>query len=331
MKYKKTIILVMCLCAAAGICWYLGTLVTPQELQALLQSLGSWAAVGYVGLFTVLPAFFFPVAVLVSVWNVAVQSLGYIPAFGLTTPTLRYYLQVFTHRDFLSAVWVSLKIALWSAVIATILGVLISMALIKCRKTGGGMLYAVRMPILVPHSVVAVFVIQSLSQTGLLARGLYWLGLLEDYSQFPQLLYTPDYIGAILAYLWKETPFVAYFVLAFRSSISETLGEAAENMGASPVRSFLEVTLPLSVPVISRAFLIIFIFAFGGYELPLLLGSTLPKALSVQTYLVYMSPDLLQRPLAMAMNGVVLLLSGAMMLLYSMVIHRLNRKIGGVK
>ena len=93
---------------------------------------------------------------------------------------------------------------------------------------------------------------------------------------------TPGYGGTILAYLWKEIPFVAYFVLAFMSSISDTLGEAAENLGASPLRSFFQVTLPLSVPVIARAFLIIFIFAFGGYELPLLLGVTLPKALPVQ-------------------------------------------------
>jgi len=33
----------------------------------------------------------------------------------------------------------------------------------------------------------------------------------------------------------------------------------------------------------------------------------------------------------MAMNGVVLLLSAVMALLYSMVVHRLNRKVGGVK
>lgn len=269
--------------------------------------------------------------VLISVWNVFLQSIGYIPAFGLTKPTLQYYMQVFTRADFLSAVWVSLKIALWSAVVSTVLGVLVCTALIRCRKTSGGLLYAVQVPILVPHAVVAVFVIQILSQTGLIARMGYTLGLLEDYAQFPQLLYTPSYLGAILAYLWKEIPFVAYFVLAFMSGISETLGEAAENLGASPVRSFVEVTLPLSVPVISRVFLIIFIFAFGGYELPLLLGSTLPKALAVQTYLVYMSPDLLQRPLAMAMNGVVLLLSAGMALLYSLVIYRLNRKIGGVK
>lgn len=269
--------------------------------------------------------------VLVSVFHVLVQSLGYIPAFGLTTPTLKYYLQVFTRQDFLSAVWVSLRIALWSAVIATILGVLLCMALIKCRKTKGSMLYAVRLPILVPHAVVAVFVVQILAQTGLIARIGHWLGLLEDYDQFPQLLYTPGYWGTILAYLWKEAPFVAYFVLAFMSSISETLGEAAENLGADPLRSFWEVTLPLSVPVISKAFLIIFVFAFGGYELPLLLGSTLPKALSVQTHLVYMSPDLKQRPLAMAMNGVMLLLSAGMALIYGVLIAKLNRRIGGKK
>lgn len=269
--------------------------------------------------------------VLVSVWNVAVQSLGYIPAFGLTKPTLQYYRQVFSRGDFLSAVWVSVKIALWSTVFSVALGVLVAMALIRCGRNRGGMLYAIRVPILVPHAVVAVFVIQILSQTGLAARIGYALGRISDSAQFPQLLFTPSYLGTILAYLWKETPFVAYFVLAFMSSVSSTLGEAAENLGASTLRSFWEVTLPLSIPVISRAGLIIFIFAFGGYELPLLLGSTLPKALTVQTHLVYMSPDLLQRPLAMAMNGVVLLLSAGMALVYSMVVSRLNRKIGGAK
>ena len=269
--------------------------------------------------------------VFVSVWNVLVQSVGYIPAFGLTVPTWKYYAQVFTHPDFLQSVWVSLRIALWSAVLSAVLGVLVSMALIRCGKTRGGMLYAVRLPILVPHAVVAVFVIQIFSQTGLIARLGYAAGLLEDPAQFPQLLYTSGYWGAILAYLWKEIPFVAYFVLAFMSSISDTLGQAAENLGACPLRSFWEVTLPLSVPVIAKAFLIIFIFAFGGYELPLLLGSTLPKALTVQTHLVYMSPDLLQRPLAMAMNGVVLLLSGGMALGYGILVTKLNWKIGGAR
>jgi len=46
------------------LCWYLGTLVTPQELQEMLLPFGRWAAAAYICLFTLLPAFFFPVAVL---------------------------------------------------------------------------------------------------------------------------------------------------------------------------------------------------------------------------------------------------------------------------
>lgn len=265
--------------------------------------------------------------VLVSVWNVLIQSLGVIPAFGLEQPTLQYYREVLTSGDFLTAVSVSLRIALWSAAVATVLGVAVAMALIRCRRARGGMLYAVRIPILVPHAVVAVFVTQIFSQTGLIARLGYALGLIQDNAQFPQLLYTSGYWGAILAYLWKEIPFVAYFVLAFLSGIRGTLGEAAENLGASPFRSFFHVTLPLSIPVIAQAFLIIFIFAFGGYELPLLLGPTVPKALPVQAYLSYTSPDLLERPLTMAMNGMTLLLSAAMAALYGLCVHRLYRRI----
>jgi putative spermidine/putrescine transport system permease protein len=211
---------------------------------------------------------------------------------------------------------------------ACILGVATAMALIKLKKNSGGAVYLVRFPILVPHAVVAVFMVQLLGQTGLIARLGYALGFLSDFSQFPQLLYTPGYGGTVLAYLWKEIPFVAYFVLAFMGSISDTLGEAAENLGASPWRSFFHVTLPLSVPVIARAFLIIFIFAFGGYELPMLLGVTLPKALPVQAYLAYMNPELKLRPMAMAMNGVILILSLAMAAAYWLLIRKISRKLG---
>ena len=138
-----------------------------------------------------------------------------------------------------------------------------------------------------------------LSQTGLVSRCAWALGLIDDPGQFPQLLFTPGCGGTILAYLWKEVPFVAYFTLALMSGVSATLGEAAENLGASPLRSFLTVTLPLSLPAVSQAFLIIFLFAFGGYELPLLLGATVPKSLPVYAHLAYMHPDLRQRPAAL--------------------------------
>ena len=61
---KKKLLSALCALGAVGLCWYLGTLVTPQELQNALQGFGNWAVIAYIALFALLPAFFFPVAVL---------------------------------------------------------------------------------------------------------------------------------------------------------------------------------------------------------------------------------------------------------------------------
>ena len=47
-----------------GLGIYLGTVISPEALQAFLKDWGSWAPAGYIVLFAVLPVFFFPVAVL---------------------------------------------------------------------------------------------------------------------------------------------------------------------------------------------------------------------------------------------------------------------------
>lgn len=240
-----------------------------------------------------------------------------------------YYREALTDPAFFSALGVSLRTALLSALAAAALGTALCGALVRLGRDRGPMAYLIRLPILTPHAVTALFAILILSQTGLLARWARALGLLSEPGAFPQLLFTPGYGGTILAYLWKEVPFVAYFTLALMAGVSGTLGEAAENLGASPLRSFLTVTLPLSLPAVSQAFLIIFLFAFGGYELPLLLGATVPKALPVYAHLAYMHPDLRQRPAAMALYGVILLLSAAMAALYGLLTRRLLRKIGG--
>ncbi len=277
-----------------------------------------------------IPFFIIIALVLTACGFVLIQSLGYIPAFGLYTLSLKHYANVFANAEFVNSLLVSLRISLYSAVLAAIFGTALCAALVKLKHTKGAMLYAVRLPILVPHVVVALFTFLIFSQTGIIARVLFALGLISDYTQFPLLLYTEKYQGVILSYLWKEIPFVAYFTLALMASVSETLGEAAENLGASPLRSFFSVTLPLSFPAISKAFIIIFIFAFGGYELPLLLGATLPKALPVYAYIAYMNPDLKLRPDAMAVYGIILLLSLIMAVFYTLLTSRLIKKVRGV-
>ena len=64
MKIRKKIVAILAFGLLAAVCIYAGTVITPQQLQALISSTGSWAALVYMGLFTLLPALFFPVAVL---------------------------------------------------------------------------------------------------------------------------------------------------------------------------------------------------------------------------------------------------------------------------
>ena len=64
MKIFKKITALLVFSVLAGVCIYAGTAITPGQLQVLISSTGSWAAFAYIGLFALLPAFFFPVAVL---------------------------------------------------------------------------------------------------------------------------------------------------------------------------------------------------------------------------------------------------------------------------
>ena len=138
-----------------------------------------------------------------------VQSLGYFKAVGLTEFTFKYYKEVLSDEGFLASLQFSFYTSFVSSVIAIVFGVLLSYAIlqIKGKKEIVESLY--RVPIAVPHIVSVVLVYNILSQTGILPRILYGTGLISDQSQFPSVLYEKNGIGIIVAYIWKEIPFVA--------------------------------------------------------------------------------------------------------------------------
>lgn len=61
---KAAIIAALLITALLAFSWWCARAVSPQDLQALLEPSGSLAPLGYILLFTLLPVFFFPVAVL---------------------------------------------------------------------------------------------------------------------------------------------------------------------------------------------------------------------------------------------------------------------------
>lgn len=64
MKIRKTLVGILVFGLLAAVCIYAGTVITPQQLHGFISGAGSWASAAYVGLFALMPAFFFPVAVL---------------------------------------------------------------------------------------------------------------------------------------------------------------------------------------------------------------------------------------------------------------------------
>jgi len=252
-------------------------------------------------------------------------GFGYIPQLGMYTPTFDYYREVFTAHNVPASIALSLYISLASSVIAVVLGVLVALALSSSGWLDSRAMQLFKLPIIVPHTVCALLLLNLLSQNGFIARLLYSTGIIADQQDFFSFFYNPGSLGVILAFVWKEAPFALLVVLTIMVNINSGLGQAACNLGASKARSFFSVTLPLCAPAISTAFIIIFAYSFSAYELPFLLGATDPKALPVQTYVEFVYPDLAHRPYTMVLNTVMI----AVTLIFSYAYYRIQGILSG--
>lgn len=106
-----------------------------------------------------------------------------------------------------------------------------------------------------------------LRNDGLLNKLLQWLGIISA----PLEIYRTDlavYIGLIYAYL----PFFILPLYANLVKLDVRLLEAAYDLGASPWRAFLAVTLPLSIPGVVAGAMLVFIPSVGEYVIPEMLG-----------------------------------------------------------
>ena len=232
------------------------------------------------------------------------QSLGYFPAVGLKEFTLRYYKEVLTDTGFLDSLKFTLYTSFVSSTLALIIGVLLAYSIFQ-SKSRKGVLYTIyKLPVIVPHSIAALLVFNVLTQSGILARVLFYLGIISEQTQFPSLIFDQNGIGIIISYLWKGIPFIAMTVYTVLSNINDKLTDAALNLGANRRQVFWKILLPLLMPSILSSYIIIFAFSFGAFEIPYLLGPTSPKLLPVKAYIEYINPDLSHRPYSMVINMV---------------------------
>lgn len=254
-----------------------------------------------------------------------VQSFNYFPLIGLREPSLHTYQALFASREFSRSLLLTAWVGGVSTVVSTTLGVGCALAL--RRLTWGSrlatFLFQGNLP--VPHAVGAVAMLLLLGQSGLLARLSYAVGLIDRPAAFPPLVYDPWGASIIAEYVWKETVFIGIIALAALRGTSYDYEQAAATLGATSWQRFRFVTLPLLVPVVLPASVLVFAYGFGSFEVPYLLGATYPATLPVLAYRAYMDVDLRQRPEAMAISVVIALVIGALVWVYMWLVRRYVR------
>lgn len=150
----------------------------------------------------------------------------------------RWYVQLFNNQGLLDAAWVTLRVGVLSATMATVLGTLAAVALTRYTRFRGrvlftGMVYA---PLVMPEVI-----------TGL---SLLLLFVAIDFDR--------GFWTVTLAHITFSMCFVAVVVQSKLLSFDRSLEEAAMDLGATPARTFLSITLPVIWPAVAAGWLLAF-------------------------------------------------------------------------
>lgn len=164
--------------------------------------------------------------------------------------------------------WNTGVFSFWSVTLELLFGLAVALLLTTPFRGRGFVRAAVLIPWALPTAIMAMawrWILNS--QYGVLGHILYNLGL----SSTPHIpwLASPEHAmaGAIMADVWKTTPFMALLLMSGLAGIPKELYEAASIDGAGPVKQFFMITLPLLKPTIALAVFFRAIQAFGIFDL----------------------------------------------------------------
>ncbi|HEY9433829.1 MAG TPA: ABC transporter permease subunit [Blastocatellia bacterium] len=257
----------------------------------------------------------------------AAQSFGYFAPTGENAFTLRHYVALSDDREVYASLWLTLKLATLATVISAICALALALGLREFARRSRAVNMLLQIPLSVPHLAMAGALITVIAPSGLLARAVYVIGLIRQPADFPALINDRYGAGILLAYVLKETPFIALMTLALLARLGDEYEQAARVLGASAWQRFRHVTLPLVASAVVSSSLIVFAFIFGAFETPFILGRPYPAMLSVVAQQRYLDVNLTERPGAIALAVISALMTAALAWAYL----RLTRALIGLE
>ncbi len=261
------------------------------------------------------------IAMALPIAQLAFASVGLFGIGAAGHFTLANYATIFGGVLFRAAFVFSFKIALVTAFFSIVFAVIMT-ALLQIEFPGRRLISVLyKIPLVVPSLVAAFLVLTMIGPGGMVARLLSPIGV-----QWPSFLHDPSGFGIILVLLWHNVPITILIVSAVAAGIPRDIVEAARTLGASPLTVFRRIIVPLCVPGISAAALIVFIDAFGTFAIPSLIGPAFPRTMSVmmtQEFLLHA-----RWGTASALGVVMIATTGLVLVLYHRLLARMQNQQG---
>jgi spermidine/putrescine transport system permease protein len=174
---------------------------------------------------------------------------------------------------YLGLFWKSVFISLTVSVVVVLLAYPVGYFLALCvRKRKYVLLLVIIAPFLTSFLLRVLAWKVILGDRGVVNSLLFWLKVRPPDDPIPWLLYSQFTVMLVLAYVW--VPFVALPIFVSLDNLDGSMLEAAGDLGASRWRTFLRVTLPLSIPGVMAAFVFVFVPTIGEFVTPQLVGGT---------------------------------------------------------
>ncbi|MBN1982502.1 MAG: iron ABC transporter permease, partial [Chitinivibrionales bacterium] len=153
----------------------------------------------------------------------------------------------------------------------------------------------------------------------LLGRNGFLTRLLDAFGVHLPSIY--GFTGMVLVFSLKFFPFAYLFISAALSRFDSSLDEAAEILGGSGMRKLITIAIPLILPSVSAAALMIFMTATADFGTPMLIGEGY-KVLPVLIYEEYVSETGGNAPMASALSVIMILLTLTLLLAQKMATER---------
>ena len=177
--------------------------------------------------------------------------------------SLRWYSALFRDRAMMEALGNSLLLGLLSSAFAAVIGTLGAMGLARGSFRSKGMMeYLTTVPIMLPEIILAMIFMAFFS---LLRLPFGWLTLIIAHTAF-------------------SIPYVFLMVKARLAGLDPSLEEAARDLGASPARTFFDITLPLIAPAVVSGSVLAFAMSFDDVVISIFVNGPTLSTLPIRVY-----------------------------------------------